>query len=95
MHELTYLQDLVVILGFAVVIVIVFHKLKLPPIAGFILSGIFVGPQGLGLINDSHQVEVLAEIGVALLLFGIGIELSLRKLQRLWKLAIVGGLLQV
>ncbi|MCP4703849.1 MAG: potassium transporter KefB, partial [candidate division Zixibacteria bacterium] len=47
------------------------------------------------LINDSHQVEVLAEIGVALLLFGIGIELSLRKLQRLWKLAIVGGLLQV
>ncbi len=95
MHELAYLQDLVVILGFAVIIVIVFHKLKLPPIAGFILSGILVGPQGLGLINDVHQVELLAEIGVALLLFGIGVELALKKLQRLWRLALVGGLLQV
>ncbi len=95
MHEPAYLQDLVVILGFAVVIVIVFHKLKLPPIAGFILSGILVGPQGFGLINDAHQVEILAEIGVALLLFGIGVELALGKLKRLWKLALIGGLLQV
>ncbi len=95
MHELAYMQDLVIILGFAVVIVVVFHKLRLPPIAGFILSGILVGPQGLGLINDSHQVEVLAEIGVALLLFGIGVELALKKLRRLWKLVLVGGALQV
>lgn len=95
MHELAYLRDLVVILGFAVIIVIVFHRLKLPPIAGFILSGILVGPKGFGLINDVHQVEVLAEIGVALLLFGIGMELALKKLQRLWKLVVVGGFLQV
>jgi len=95
MHELTYLRDLVVILGFAVIIVILFHRLKLPSIAGFILSGILVGPQGLGLINDVHQVEVLAEIGVALLLFGIGVELALKKMQRLWKLVLVGGFLQV
>ncbi|MCK5126834.1 MAG: cation:proton antiporter [candidate division Zixibacteria bacterium] len=95
MHELAYLQDLVIILGFAVIIVIVFHKLKLPSIAGFILSGILVGPQGFGLITDVHQVEVLAEIGVALLLFGIGAELALKKLQRLWKLVVIGGFLQV
>ncbi len=95
MHELAYLRDLVIILGFAVVIVILFHRLKLPSVAGFILSGVLVGPQGLGLIDDSHQVEVLAEIGVALLLFGIGVELSLKKLQRLWKLVLAGGILQV
>jgi CPA2 family monovalent cation:H+ antiporter-2 len=95
MSELVYMQDLVIILAFAVVIVIVFHKLKLPPIAGFILCGAVVGPQGLALISDSHQVEVLSEIGVALLLFGIGVQLSLMKLQRLWKLAVVGGTLQV
>jgi len=95
MHELVYLKDLVVILGFAVVVVIVFHRLKLPAIAGFILSGILVGPEGFGLIDDARQVEVLAEIGVALLLFGIGLELALKKLQRLWKLAVVGGFLQV
>ncbi|MFH2048048.1 MAG: cation:proton antiporter [bacterium] len=95
MNELVYLRDLVVILGFGVIIVTLFNKFKLPAIAGFIFSGMMVGPDGLGLVNDVHQVEVLAEIGVALLLFGIGLELSLEKLQRLWKLILTGGLLQV
>lgn len=95
MHDLVYLRDLVIILAFGVIIVAIFHRLKLPSIAGFILSGIIVGPQGLGLIGDIHQVELLAEIGVALLLFGIGLELSLEKIKRLWKLILTGGLLQV
>lgn len=95
MQDLTYLQDLVVILGFGIVVVAIFHKLKLPSIAGLIVVGIIVGPHSLGIINDVHQVEVLAEIGVALLLFGIGLELSLEKLRRLWKLILVGGLIQV
>jgi CPA2 family monovalent cation:H+ antiporter-2 len=92
---LVYLRDLVVILGFGVIIVTAFHRLKLPAIAGFILSGVLVGPQGFGFISDPHQVEVLAEVGVALLLFGIGLELSLEKLKRLWKLIVAGGVLQV
>lgn len=95
MNELIYLRDLVIILGSGVIIVTVFHKLGLPAIAGFIFSGVLVGPQGFGFINDVHQVEVLAEFGVALLLFGIGMELSLEKLRRLWKLIVVGGVLQV
>ncbi len=95
MQDLTYLQDLVVILGFGIVVVAIFHKLKLPSIAGLIVVGIVVGPHSLGIINDVHQVEVLAEIGVALLLFGIGLELSLEKLRRLWKLILMGGLIQV
>lgn len=95
MDNLGYLRDIVVILSLAIVIVTVFHRFKLPSIAGFILAGIFVGPQGLGLVNDIHQVEILAEIGVALLLFGIGLELSLEKLRRIWKLVLAGGFLQV
>lgn len=95
MNELVYLQDLVIILGFGVIIVTAFHKLKLPAIAGFIVSGVLVGPHGFGFIDDAHQVEVLAELGVALLLFGIGLDLSLEKLKRLWKLIVVGGALQV
>ncbi len=95
MQDLTYLRDLVVILGFGIVVVAIFHKLKLPSIAGLIVVGIVVGPHSLGIINDTHQVEVLAEIGVALLLFGIGLELSLEKLRRLWKLILAGGLIQV
>lgn len=50
MSELVYLRDLVIILGFGVIIVTVFHKLKLPSIAGFIFSGVLVGPQGFGFI---------------------------------------------
>ncbi len=92
---MVYLRDLVVILAFGVIIVTLFNKFKLPAIAGFIFSGMLVGPDGLGLVGDVHQVEVLAEIGVALLLFGIGLELSLEKLQRLWKLILTGGFLQV
>ncbi|UCD64568.1 MAG: cation:proton antiporter [Candidatus Zixiibacteriota bacterium] len=95
MEQLVYLRDLVVILGFGVIIVALFHRFRLPSTAGFILSGVIVGPDGLGLIDDVHQVEVLAEIGVALLLFGIGLELSLEKLRRLWKLILAGGFLQV
>jgi len=95
MNDLAYLRDLVIILGLAVVIVMVFHRFKLPSIAGFILAGTLVGPQGLGLVDDIHQVEILAEVGVALLLFGIGLELSLEKLRRLWKLILMGGFLQV
>ena len=95
MNELVYLRDLVIILGSGLIIVTVFHKLRLPAIAGFILSGVLIGPQGFGFINDVHQVEVLAEFGVALLLFGIGLELSLEKLRRLWKLIVTGGALQV
>lgn len=95
MHDLVYLRDLVIILGFGVIIVTLFDRLKLPAIAGFILAGVLVGPQGFGFIGDVHQVEVLAEVGVALLLFGIGLELSLEKLKRLWKLIVAGGALQV
>ncbi len=95
MHELTFLRDLMVVLSVAVVVVIAFHRFKLPAIAGFILSGMLVGPDGLGLIGDPRQGEALAEIGVALLLFGIGVELELNKLRRLWRLALVGGFLQL
>jgi CPA2 family monovalent cation:H+ antiporter-2 len=95
METAVFLHDIVIILALAVIIVATFHKFKLPSIAGFILAGIIVGPDGFGFVDDVHQVEVLAEIGVALLLFGIGLELSLEKLRRVWKMALVGGLLQV
>ncbi|MBN1211854.1 MAG: cation:proton antiporter [candidate division Zixibacteria bacterium] len=95
MHDLTYLRDLVIILGLAVAVVAVLHRLKIPSIAGFIIAGIIVGPGALALISDISKVELLAEIGVALLLFGIGLELSLERLKRLWWAVIIGGLVQV
>ena len=95
MHEFDYLKDLVVILAVAVTVVTVLHRLRIPSIAGFILAGVLVGPEVLGFVNDPHEVEKLAEIGVALLLFGIGLELSFDKLKRLWRPIAIGGTLQV
>ena len=95
MPELVYIKDLVIVLGAAVVVVTVLQRAGFPSIAGFILTGALVGPTALGLVDDTHQVEVLAEIGVALLLFGIGLELSLDRLRQLWKAILLGGGLQV
>jgi len=95
MHDLIYIKDFVVILGVAVVVVTLLHRLRIPPIAGFILSGILIGPEALGVISEIEQVELLAEIGVALLLFSIGLELPLDKVKRLWRPVMLGGTLQV
>jgi CPA2 family monovalent cation:H+ antiporter-2 len=95
MGELSLLRDLVVIFAVAVVIVALLKRVKIPPIAGFIVAGVLVGPHALGLVREAHDVEVLAEVGVVLLMFGIGLELSLDRLRRLWRPIIVGGALQV
>lgn len=94
MH-LPLLQDILILLGFSAVIVFVLQKLKLPSIIGFLLTGIIIGPYGLSLINAVEQVEVLSEIGVILLLFVIGMELSIKQLASIKKTVFVGGLLQV
>ena len=71
--QLDFLKDLVVILAAAIVVVVVLRRLGVPAIAGFILTGVLIGPTTLELVDDTHQVEVLAEVGVVLLLFGIGL----------------------
>lgn len=91
----TYLRDLLLILAIAVPVVAGLRRLGVPTIAGFVLAGALVGPGALGLVADPHQVEALAEIGVVLLLFGIGMELSPAKLLRLWRPSLLGGCLQV
>lgn len=94
MH-LPLLQDILILLGFSVVIVYVLQRLQLPSIIGFLLTGVIIGPYGLSLIHAVEQVEVLSEIGVILLLFVIGMELSIRQLASIKKTVFVGGLLQV
>ena len=95
MHEIGYLKDLVIVLGAAIVVVTALRRAGIPSIAGFILTGALIGPTALALVDDTHHVEVLAEIGIVLLLFGIGMELSLDRLRRFWKAVILGGGIQV
>jgi CPA2 family monovalent cation:H+ antiporter-2 len=95
MQDLGLLRDLVVIFAAALAVVLVLSRLRLPTIAGFIVAGALLGPGGFGAVRDTHQVERLAEVGVALLLFTIGLEFSLDELRRLGRILSVGGSLQV
>ncbi len=95
MGESLFLQELIVVLAATIGIVFFFQKLSLPTIAGFLLAGVIIGPNGLGLIKDAGTVDVLAEVGVQLLLFTIGLEFSLSQLLSLQKRIIGVGLLQV
>ena len=75
--EMLLLNDIVIIFGLSITILFICHRLHIPTIVGFLLTGILTGPYGLGLIKAVHEVEILAEVGVILLLFTIGIEFSL------------------
>jgi len=85
----------IVILGLSVLVVFVCHQIRVPTIVGFFLTGILAGPHGLGLVQAVHEVELLAEVGVVLLLFTIGIEFSLNRLLQIKRAVLAGGILQV
>lgn len=93
--DLSILKDIVIIFGLAVGTTLLFHRLKLPSLLGFILTGIIAGPNGLGIVEQTEQVKLLAEIGVVLLLFAIGMEFSLENLARIKRILFVAGPIQV
>ncbi len=95
MTDVKILTDLLVIFGISIGVVFIFHKFRLPPIAGFLAAGALIGPHGLNLVSDLEQVKVMAEIGVVLLLFTIGVEFSLAHLAAARRLLLIGGPLQV
>ena len=89
------LIDLALLFALCVAAVVFFHRLKLPPIVGFLVAGALMGPNALGLISQPELVEQLAEIGVVLLLFTVGMELSVRDLFQMRRSILVGGGLQI
>jgi monovalent cation:H+ antiporter-2, CPA2 family len=95
MHQFNVLKDIVIILLVSVPIVFLFRKINLPSIVGFLIAGTIIGPFGFRLISEIDQVEVMAEIGVILLLFYIGLEVSFNKVYRIKKLFFQAGGLQV
>ncbi len=93
MDGLNFFSQLIIILGFSIPVIYVFNKIKLPSIIGFLITGIIIGPFGLRLIDDTAGIQFLAEIGVAFLLFTIGIEIQLsRFLKHLSEILLTGGL---
>ncbi len=90
-----FLTDAVVLIVAGALIAYISFRLKLVPIVGFLIAGVLIGPNALGLVEDEALVAATAEIGVILLLFTIGIEFSLEKLASIQKLIFAGGTAQV
>ncbi|ACY48191.1 cation:proton antiporter [Rhodothermus marinus] len=93
--QLPFLGELVTLLGAGTAIAYLCYRLRLEPVVGFLLAGVLVGPGGIGLVQNETLIGRMAEIGVILLLFSIGVEFSLEKLARLSRLVLGGGLLQM
>ena len=89
------LVDIAIIFGVAVVIVMLCNVLKIPYIIGYLLTGILVGPHTFNMLDNAHDVEVFAEIGVILLLFTVGLEFSFSNLMKIKRYVLVGGVLQL
>jgi monovalent cation:H+ antiporter-2, CPA2 family len=90
---LKFFHQLIIILSFSIPVVFLFNKIKLPSIIGFLITGVIIGPFGLKLIDDTAGIQLMAEIGVAFLLFTIGIEIRLsRFLKHLSEILLTGGL---
>ncbi|MBI3815387.1 MAG: cation:proton antiporter [Nitrospinae bacterium] len=95
MNDFPLLRDLIIILAVALPITFAFHKMKLPAIAGYLVTGIVIGPYGIRLIFEMEAVKTLSEVGVALLLFTVGLEFSLTRMTRNIKTIVGSGGIQV
>jgi len=93
--QIPILTDIVVILGLSIAVILIFRKLGVPSIIGFLITGIIAGPYAFQLIGSTEGVQVFAEIGVILLLFIIGIEFSIKSLAAIKKSVFIGGSFQV
>lgn len=89
------LRDVLIIFLVAVPFIVLVHRLRLPALIGFLLTGALIGPHGIRWVEDARRIEILAEIGVTLLLFTIGLEFSLAAFTKLKTYVVKGGLLQI
>ncbi|MCU7496840.1 MAG: hypothetical protein HF314_14760 [Ignavibacteria bacterium] len=91
MQQIPIIKVLVVIFLASLPIIFIFRKLNLPSIAGFLVAGIIIGPYGFRLITEAGAIRVMAEIGIILLLFTIGLEVSVDKLIQMKRFLLLAG----
>ncbi|WP_029893875.1 cation:proton antiporter [Desulfohalovibrio reitneri] len=91
MHAPPLLDAIILVLCVSAGMVFLCHRLRLPASVGFLLTGVAMGPHGLEVVHSAHDIEILAEIGVILLLFVIGLEFSVKRLGSIKRLALAGG----
>lgn len=95
MEEYALIRDIITILLISIPIVFLFHQIRIPSIVGFLIAGMLLGPSGLKLISDVETIEMLATFGVVLLLFTIGLELSIERLFQIGRVLLITGSVQV
>ena len=93
--ELAILKDIVIIFAFATAVNYLFTKIRIPTIIGYLLTGIVAGPSLLAIIHSPHEIEFMAEIGIILLMFTIGLEFSLNHLIKIRNIVFFGGFIQL
>ncbi|MCL4481874.1 MAG: cation:proton antiporter [Bacteroidetes bacterium] len=93
--EFSVLKDIVIIFAFSSLVNYLFTKIKVPTIIGYLLTGVIVGPKLMGIIKAPQEIELMAGIGVVLLLFMIGMEFSLNHLFKIRRRVFLGGFLQL
>lgn len=93
--QIILLNDILTIFGLSIAVLYACYRLKVPPIVGFLITGVLAGPYGFGLVKAVEVIDLLAEVGVVLLLFTIGLELSLGNLWRIGKPLILASSFQI
>jgi len=89
------LPELVLTYALALVFILSLARIRVPPIVAFIIAGAVAGPAGIGIVKTQEDVNLLADLGIVLLLFTVGLEFSLNEIQRIWKAVVFGGSLQI
>ena len=95
MEDVRLVVDIVIALGAATIGGLLAQRLGLPALIGYILAGLVIGPNTPGLVADVDRVQLLANLGVALLMFGLGVEFSLSEVIRVRRAALLGGAIQI
>ena len=93
--ELSILIDIVIIFAFSTAVNYLFTRIKIPTIIGYLLTGIVIGPSLFGIMRSPHDIEFMAELGVIILMFTIGLEFSLNHLIKIRKIVFFGGFAQL
>jgi CPA2 family monovalent cation:H+ antiporter-2 len=89
------LRELILTFALALALIVGLARLRVPPIVALIATGTLAGPTGIGIVRTQEDVQTLAEIGVVLLLFTVGLDFSLADFRRMWKRVAGAGVLQI
>lgn len=93
--DIPLLPDIVKIFVLSIAVLLLCHRIKLPAVVGFLFTGVLSGPHGLGIIKAETDVQALANLGIVLLLFSVGMDFSFKKILEYKRYFLLGGTLQV